>query len=495
MSSCLLCTCLTATTTEQCLAQMSAAAEKSDLFEIRLDYNEQPDLGRLLDDPPKPVIATNRPEREGGRYKGNENNRIAVLKEASELGADYIDIELDSVSLLGDIGRSKLIVSYHNFDETPDDLDSIHKQIVESGADIAKLATLARDISDNERMFRLLLRSQVPTIGLCMGELGLISRILAPRYGSVLTFAAVGEGRESAPGQLTADELTSLYGLKRIDRDTEIYGVIGNPIGHSMSPHIHNAAFQQLDMNRVYVPFLVDEVTEFLASFKDLGVMGCSVTIPHKETCMESLDEVDPIARRIGAVNTIAHQNGKLYGCNTDWRAAVDSIEEELQRREEGKNPLREKQVALIGAGGAARAIGFGIVERGGELLIVNRTEERARRLAEELECASMPLKNFLESDVNADVIINSSSVGMSPNDQQTPVPKTLLKPKMVVFDAVYNPIRTRLIREAEEVGCPTITGFEMFVRQAAAQFELWTEMDAPRELMASVVRQRLEGV
>jgi len=495
MSNCLICTSLTATTVDECLEQMSNAAELSDLLEIRLDFIDQPDLPRLLSDPPRPVIVTNRPVREMGGFRGTEEDRVRLLEEADELGADYIDIELDSADRFTRRGKARLIVSYHNFESTPGDLASIHARLVAAGADIAKIATFARTITDNAILFEFLRRVESPTIGLCMGECGQISRILAPRFGSFLTFAAMEIGRESAPGQLEAAALHQLYRFREIGPETRVYGVIGNPVGHSMSPHIHNAAFEDQGLDAVYVPFLVNDVTEFLRAFRGIGVNGYSITIPHKEASIPSLDQVDSLAAKIGAVNTIVERNGELHGSNTDLSAAIGAIEDQLRELgDSSPEPLRGKKVVIIGAGGAGRGIAFGVKERGGELTVANRTKSRAARVAAEVGCRGLSLRALFKEGIDADVLINASSVGMHPKVDETPVPKEMLKPSTLVFDAVYNPIETRLLKEAADLGCPTVTGFEMFVRQAVAQFELWTGQDAPRELMAEVVRRRLEG-
>jgi len=494
MPNCLICTSLTATSVEECLEQMSRAAELSDLLEIRLDFIDKPDLSRLLPDPPRPVIVTNRPMREMGGFRGSEEDRIRLLEEADGLGADYVDIELDSADRFTRRGTAKLIVSYHNFECTPDDLDSVHARIVEAGADIAKIATFARSITDNAVLFELLRRVESPTIGLCMGECGQVSRILAPKFGSFLTFAAMEAGREAAPGQLEAATLHQLYRFRETGPETPIYGVIGNPVGHSMSPHIHNAAFVDKGIDAVYVPFLVNDVTEFLQTFRNIGVKGYSITIPHKEASIPSLDQVDPLAAKISAVNTIVDRDGELHGSNTDLMAAISAIEDKLgELGHSSSEPLRGKKVVIIGAGGAGRGIAFGVKERGGELTVANRTKSRAARVAEEVGCRGISLRALFKEGIDADVLINASSVGMHPKVGETPIPKEMLAPSMLVFDAVYNPIETRLLKEAAELGCPTVTGFEMFVRQAVAQFELWTGQDAPRELMAEVVRRRLE--
>ena len=243
------------------------------------------------------------------------------------------------------------------------------------------------------------------------------------------------------------------------------------------------------------VTLLVDDVAKFLAAFRDLGFQGLSVTIPHKEDSLGCMDEVEPLSQKIGAINTILNEGGLLKGSNTDLEAAIGAIEEKLREGGDTRpSPLRDRPVVIAGAGGAGRGIGYGIMERGGQLLIANRTKSRAEQVGQELGCEALSLEELIEKGFDADVLINASSAGMHPNEGETPVPQNLLKPSMLVFYAVYNPIQTRLLREAEELGCATVTGFEMFVRQAVGQFELWTGQPAPVDVLAEVVRKRLTG-
>jgi len=255
-----------------------------------------------------------------------------------------------------------------------------------------------------------------------------------------------------------------------IDTRTELYGIVGNPVHHSLSPAIHNRAFRQLGRNAVYLAFEVKDLGEALKGIRGLGVRGVSVTIPFKTEVVPLLDKVEGLARKIGAVNTIVNRGGKLIGYNTDCDGALGALEEKMN--------LRGKKVVLIGAGGSARAIGFGLKGRDCYLTVVNRSEKKGESLSKELGCRYLPLSSLARmetEDLEADVIINATSVGMYPRDRETPVPKGLLKKGMTVMDIVYQPLRTKLIREANRRGCFTVNGLEMLVRQAAAQFEIWT--------------------
>jgi 3-dehydroquinate dehydratase/shikimate dehydrogenase len=314
------------------------------------------------------------------------------------------------------------------------------------------------------------------------------TRILAPKFGAFLSFASLAAEKGSADGQVPHEQMENLYHFSRIGRGTDVYGVVANPVAHSMSPAIHNAAFEETGMDAVYLPFRVDDPEAFLDGYQPYDLRGLSVTIPHKEAMLQLMDETDELCKRVGALNTVVIRNGRRMGYNTDVAAAVGSIEDAAARA--GFDSLRECTGLLVGAGGAARAIGHGLVESVARLVVANRTESRGRKLAAELDCDFSPLDRMEE--VDADIIINSTSVGMSPETDATPVPAHMLKPGIVVFDAVYNPIRTRLLREADEAGCVTASGFNWFVAQAAAQFELWTQQEPPREVMAEVVREQL---
>ena len=351
---------------------------------------------------------------------------------------------------------------------------------------------MANDIRDNLRMFALLRETKHPTIALCMGEAGLVSRILGRKFGNFLTFAALGKGKESAPGQISVDDLMNLYHYKSIGRDTDIYGVVANPVAHSMSPAILNAAFYAAGVDAVYVPFKVEcDVVEFVNAFREIGVLGFSVTLPHKQAIVGAMDEVDALAEKVGALNTVASRNGKLFGTNTDVPGALGALADALGDGGVGADVLLGKRVLLLGAGGAARALAFGLHGRGAKVMIANRTHEKAARLAEEVRCGCCAQAEVAGCD--AEVLINTTSVGMYPNVDATPVSRGALKPGMLVFDAVYNPPETRLLREAKDAGCRTLSGIHWFVNQAALQFKLWIGQPAPRDVIEKVLRERRE--
>jgi len=490
----MLCIPITARDTESAILDMHRAAVLADVIELRLDYVPNPSLERIFAHrPPLPLIASCRPGREGGHFQGAEEERMGLLEKADRLGADYVDIEVESVGAFRQ-GQAKLIVSHHDFGRTPAHLDSVLKRLKSVEADIVKLVTTAESITDNVRVLELLRDSDVPMVAFCMGRLGLVSRVLAERFGSVFTFASLASGKESAPGQLTAREMREIYRAGKVGHHTQIFGLIGNPVAHSASPAVHNAAFDATHTDAVYVPFEVEDTAEFLQEFKKLGIKGYSVTVPHKEAIIGELFSVDEMARKIGAVNTVFQKDGELAGTNTDWEAAITPLEEAARCKLGSSQGLRGMDVVVLGAGGAARAIVFGLKHKGAKVRILNRPLdlERAVKLAEETGAEWGKLEEAPE--LKPDVLINATPVGMHPRVDESPVPSSVLRPGMLVFDAVYNPPETRLVREAKEHGCFTLGGMEMFVRQAVRQFETWTGKSAPREVMQEAAEGRIFG-
>ena len=486
----LLCVSVQAQTHQAMLAQMQRVAPEADVIELRLDaLRDGPvDVARLLDGRPKPVVVTHRPTRQGGAHEGDEAQRVAVLQQAVDLGADYVDVELDAVERVQRRGGTRFIVSHHDFSETPRDLDALLGRIADTRPDVAKVAVMANDLRDNLRLFEAMGRSPVPVIGICMGEAGMISRVLAPKFRGFLMFASVEEGCESGPGQLTVAQLRRTYRFDRIGPDTTIYGLIGDPVAHSMSPAIHNAAFDATDLDAVYVLLKVEgDPADFVRDFEPLGAQGYSVTIPHKERVIQAMDEVEPLVRRIGAMNTVVVRDGRRMGHNTDYSGALQALERALG----GDEPLRGKRVAILGAGGAARALAFGAVDRGARVVICNRTHPRGVKLAQEVGCQAHPLAE-LGSLPRPEVLINTTRVGMWPETDASPVDVGALAPGMVVYDSVYNPLQTRLLTEAGRAGCQTLGGVDWFIGQGAAQFELWTQRPAPREVMRQAMLDQL---
>jgi shikimate dehydrogenase len=271
--------------------------------------------------------------------------------------------------------------------------------------------------------------------------------------------------------------------LKMINSDTSLYAVLGDPISHSLSPVMHNRAFSLVNFNGVYLAFRTKEIGKAISGIRALGIKGAGITIPHKIAVMEFLDEIDDTAKKIGAVNTIINRQGRITGYNFDSIGAVRAIKE--------KSDIENKAVSILGAGGSARAVGYGIISEGGRVTILNRTKKRGEKLASDLESAFCPIEDF--KSVKCDILINTTPVGMKPDINGMPIEKELLNKGMLVMDIVYNPLKTKLLKVAEDMGCTTINGISMFVFQGAGQFELWTGEKAPVEFMKKTVLKALD--
>lgn len=469
-----------------------ALAERgASLVELRIDYlSRKPDLQRLLPDRPTPCVITCRRQSDRGRWRGSEEQRQALLRAAIVAGVEYVDLEEDVAARIPRYGETKRIVSHHNFEETPDDLEDIYVRLRELDPDIIKIATMANSPSDVVRMLQLVADAQVPTIGFCMGELGIPSRVLCGKYGAPFTYASFSRERELAPGQVAFDEMKDVYRFDEIDADTQVYGVLGDPIGHSLSPLIHNAAFKHEGLNYVYLPFRVpaDALTATLKDFDWLEVRGYSVTIPHKEQIVSIAEHCSGPAMEISAANTLYRDRREIWqATNTDYEAALAALRLGMESDATGDETLAGKKVLMLGAGGVARAIGLGAVRSGALLTIANRTHKRALELAGALGCQQIKWEN--RGTVFADVLINCTPLGMHPNVDETPYETHWLRENMLVFDTVYNPENTLLLKNARERNCRTVSGVEMFVRQAAAQFECFTRRAAPLEEMRNVLR------
>ena len=468
----------------------------AELVELRLDYlKSKPDIPGLLRDRPTPTIATCRRREDRGRYRGTEEDRIALLKQAIVAGADYVDLEVDIAKTVRRFGPTKRIVSYHNFRETPSDLDAVHKQLADLDADIVKIATTANSPSDAVRMLQLVKRATaagIPTVAFCMEEAGVFSRVLCGKYGSPFSFATFSEERVLAPGQLTFREMRDRFRYESIDSSTHVFAVIGDPIGQSYSPHLHNAALQAAGLNAVYVPILVpsDDFEASMRSLDELRFGGFSVTIPHKGAAARFARFHSPVVEESGVANTL-YRDDKLrwHASNTDLPAALGTIRDAL-----GENSsLSGKQVLVLGAGGVSTAIATGLAKAGAAITISNRNKSRGKELAARLGCQFKPWE--ARSTVRSDVLVNGTPIGMFPETEETPYPGNWLREGMVVFDTIYNPENTLLIKEARERDCRIASGLEMFVRQAAEQFEAFTRQPAPVDVMRQTLRQAINPV
>jgi 3-dehydroquinate dehydratase/shikimate dehydrogenase len=476
----------------------AAADAGAELVELRIDcLRRDPDLKRILAERPTPLIFTVRRGADGGLWRGNEEKRQQILREAIVAGVDYVDLEMDIASKVRRFGKTQRIVSYHNLKHTPQEVQDIAEQCDEMDADVVKVATNALTLADASRVLRLGTTAQVPTVAIAMGELGVFTRVLNAKYGSPFTYAGFHPERVFAPGMLHFGPLRKDYFYERIDAQTEAYAVIGDPIEQSLSPAIHNPAFRQLGLNKVMVPILIPAGT-LEASLKELewlGIKGMSVTIPHKEAVVPLLTQKDGAVEHTGACNTVVFGGGQKVGHNTDYRAAMEVIEHAMGGEGEGGvSPLLDKQVLILGAGGVARSVAFGAGRRGAAVTITNRHDERATELAEAV--GGRTVNWGQRASQLPDVIVNCTPVGMHPDVDDTPMPPAgFNKPGTLVFDTVYHPENTMFLKLARERGCAIANGVEMFIRQAAHQFKLYTGHDAPVDLMRDCLKRRLGAV
>lgn len=461
------------------------------LVELRLDYIQgEIQMKRLLKDRPCPAIITCRRKGEGGRWEHSEEKRLQILRLAIVEGADYVDLEDDIAGQIPRFGQTKRIVSHHDMLRTPADLPALHAHMASLGADVVKIATMANHPSDNLRMLDLVRSATVPTVGICMGEIGVPTRLLGGRAGSLFTFATFNDERKLAPGQIGWKETRDLYRYESIGPATKIFGVVADPVGHSLSPVVHNAACAAAGIDAVYVPFRVpsDQLDEFLATADRWPLAGLSVTIPHKEAVLTKCHRTDELVKAIGAANTLTFSTGEISAVNTDAIAAVESLQAALADNEQESDGAAIKTALVLGAGGAARAVAFGLKQQGIEVTVAARTAERGQKVAADVGCKSVDWA--ARHRMPHDCIINATPIGMHPNVNATPFDKEHLRPYMIVFDTVYNPENTLFIKEARSAGCKIVTGVEMFVRQAAIQFRTWHGTEPPQDVMREALKR-----
>lgn len=486
----------------------------ADLIELRLDHVEDVSVAATLQDafPQSTFILTKRAERQGGDSDQPDRDRLPWLLHARGDRSNWVDIEADSepnvlrYAFAEQGADRRTILSQHDFKTRPADLTKKFVAMQSSRASVAKVAWQARSLRDNIEAFELMLAGPKPAIAICMGEAGQISRILAKKFGAFLSFASLEDKSATAPGQVRIADLKSIYRWDKQTRDTKVYGVVGSPIAHSMSPAVHNAGFDAIGFDGVYVPLLVDPsyaafkafMESFLA-FEPLHLSGLSITIPHKENALAYAKEkgfnIDPLAERIGAVNTYRLEKSKpSTALSTDYAAILDTITSGLTIDREGLKGLR---VGVVGAGGTGRTSVAALAHYGANVSVLNRTKERAAELATEFDgqtgrVVARPIDEFASGEY--DVIVNATSLGMSPNVDASvfDAGQPTLRENTLVFDTVYNPMETKLLQQAKNAGAKTASGVDMFVRQAIGQFELWTEKPAPVELMRKVIVERL---
>lgn len=466
------------------------------LVEWRLDYiRRSVELNRLLADRPGPAIATCRRPNEGGKWRGTERDRVMLLRTAVASGADYVDLEIDIAGQIPRYGKTKRIVSYHNFRETPANLEAIHDEASRYDPDIIKIVTLANSPDDNLRVLRLCRRNKIPTVAFCMGEIGTPSRILCAKFGAPFSYATVSDERALAPGQIGFERMKNLYRYESINDQTDVFGVVADPVSHSLSPLVHNMALKTIGANAVYLPFRVprEHFRDFIAAADEYGIKGLSVTIPHKEDVIRMATRQTDEVKGIGAANTLILRGGERRVANTDCAAAMKCIANVFYADVDAPDAFAKKRALILGTGGVARAMAFGLVKRGAEVYISGRNAEKTEYLAKDM--GAKPIDWIAKHSCKPDLIINGTSVGMHPDVNDSPLEKQFFQSNMVIFDTVYNPEQTLFIKYAKEAGCRIITGIEMFVRQAAMQFELFTGQKASKREMRDQIKRAISAV
>ncbi len=488
-------------TPTEMLEKANAVVKETPFLEFRLDYLDKPLLALpklkqfLADNTAATAIATCRRTANGGKFDGTVAAELEILMKAATSGFQIADIELESVEALkkGELQKLRetgiaLIISHHDFTATKD-LDAIYERIKPFHPDFYKIVPTAKSLADNVTLMQFLERMEDHSniIAICMGEAGIISRVLGVRAGSAFTFAAATAGEETGPGQIAARTLIETYRIDQVDTATKVFGVAGNPVRNSLSPIMMNTAFRRETVNAVYLALQTSKLADLLKLVHEIPIQGLSVTMPLKQEIMAHLEHTDPLSAKIGACNTVLRQDGKLYGFNTDVAGITGPLEKRMA--------LRGAKALVLGAGGAARAAVFGLRDKGADVFILNRTPETGQKLAK--QSGAKTIKKDAVSKTSFDVIINATPIGMTGLKAAQLLEAKDLNTKLV-FDLVYNPLETPLLRLARQQNIPIITGIEMFVQQGARQFEIFTGKPAPEEEMLRVVihalRQQAEA-
>jgi 3-dehydroquinate dehydratase / shikimate dehydrogenase len=475
----LLCVTVTGRTTEE-LRRARDAAAGADLVELRLDGVDRPDAAAAIEGRLRPVIVTCRPRSEGGEFDGSERERRQILIDAISAGAEFVDVELRSefAPELVRLRRGRgVIVSSHVFGPAPRDIGASIGALRSSGAEVVKFAYEAHSLSDTLPLFDLVAQPGFGGPGgqdhvlVAMGPSGTPTRVLAGRLGNRWTYA----GDEIAPGQMPAAKLLREFGFRRIRRDADLYGVVGNPIGHSLSPAMHNAGFAARGMNAVYLSLHAADADDFVRFARAMNLRGASITAPFKVAMMDRVDAFDALAAEVGAINTLHVSEGRWLGFNTDVAGFVTPLK--------GRMALKRTRAAILGAGGAARAVAVALKREGAVVRICARRPDEARAVA---ALIGVNAGRFPPPPGTWDVLVNATSSG-SGADDRSPMDGVRLDGE-IVFDLVYSPAETRLVRQAREAGCWTIGGIEMLIVQAERQFELWTGAAPPPDLFRQAV-------
>ena len=473
---------LCATVTADTMAELRTRRDRvgdADLVELRLDSVRDPSAAAALAGRRKPVIITCRPKSEGGMFEGSEEERRRILAEALALGAEFVDLEWrgSCADLIAQTGGRRIVLSHHDFEGTPIDIHDKAQAMLASGAEVVKLAVTAHRLDDCLTLRAVGQQTRVPMVLIAMGDAGVATRVLASWFGSCWTYA----GDHVAPGQIDVERLQHEFRFRRIGDRTAIYGVAGKPVAHSVSPSMHNAAFRAANLDAVYLPLAAADFDDFMTFADALNLAGASVTAPFKVQAFERADECDPVSRRIQSVNTLRRVGTKWLGCNTDVTGFLSPLESVMK--------LAGQRATVLGAGGAARSVAVALASAGVRVTLCARRSEQARSIA---ALTSAAIGEWPPAAGTWDLLVNATPVGTAPGEHESPLPPGHALDGQLVYDLVYNPPRTRLLRDAAQAGCRTIGGLDMLVAQAQAQFEWWTEQRPADRVMRDAAVARL---
>jgi len=473
---------LCATVTAGTMAELRTRRDlmgDADLVELRLDSVRDPSAAAALAGRRKPVIVTCRPQSEGGMFLGSEEERRRILAEALTLGAEYVDLEWNGscADLMAQTSGRRIVLSHHDFEGTPADVHDLARAMLASGAEIVKLAVTAHRLADCLTLRAIGQQAGTPMVLIAMGEAGVATRVLASWFGSCWTYA----GANVAPGQIDVERMHEEFRFRHLGPQTAIYGVVGKPVGHSVSPAMHNAAFQAANLDAVYLPLAAADFADFMTFAKALDLAGASVTAPFKVQAFERADECDPISQRIQSANTLRRAGATWEACNTDVTGFLTPLESVMT--------LAGQRATVLGAGGAARSVAIALAGAGARVTLSARRSAPAEAIA---ALTGAAIGDFPPAPGTWDLLVNTTPVGTAPHIEQSPLPLGHPLDGRLVYDLVYNPPRTRLLRDAEHAGCGTLGGLDMLVAQAQAQFEWWTGQRPAARVMRDAATARL---
>ena len=496
-----ICISVCAETADQMIAKIKRAEPLADIIEVRFDCLNPADLKKALETVAKlnsTCLITFRPREQGGKREISLSERLPFWESIFALPSTnlIIDIEADP-NITTALAASKVprVISYHSFGVGSADTEAIFEKMMDFEAEAYKIASTVEDAAAAISVWRSIDKAAAVggrAVPIAMGDAGKWTRILGLAHGAYMTYASLDEGEETADGQITAKDLIEVYRVKELDKNTDVYGVIGNPASSSMSPYMHNAAFAASEINAVFLPLLVINLDEFIRRMVaaatrevELNFAGFSVTMPHKQTIMKDLDEIDAVAAKIGAVNTVKITDGKLIGYNTDAHGFITPLKNKL-------SDLKNARVAVIGAGGAARACVYALTQEGADVTVLSRDLGKAEALADEFSVKVDQLSAD-HRPLAADVIVNATPLGMKGAlENRSPLTSEQVKGVKFVYDLVTRLGDTPLVAEAKKAGIAAIGGVEMLISQGVKQFEIWTGREAPAELMTQSVMARL---